>query len=139
VKINKMIRKARGYPADVPVVKGERLISLMNNRHLGLFNGSQVMVENTIGQKKLLLDNGGRLIEVKYLPEMIGLEKQANYDKKKGHPFDWAYGITAHKAQGSEWDAVVVVDEPLWGTDRVKWRYTAASRAKKMLYWIAVK
>jgi exodeoxyribonuclease-5 len=50
--------------------------------------------------------------------------------------WDWAYAITAHKSQGSEWDNVVVYDEcpPCW--DGARWRYTAATRASKSLTWI---
>ena len=48
--------------------------------------------------------------------------------------FDFAYAITCHKAQGSEFDSVVVFDESwLFGEDRYRWLYTAITRAKKRL------
>ncbi len=50
---------------------------------------------------------------------------------------DYAYGITVHKAQGSEWDSVIVADDKMRNNDhdfRVKWLYTAVTRAKKKLY-----
>ena len=137
-EINRAMRSQRGFPAGVPVVEGERLISLMNNKHQGLWNGSQVVVEDIIKGNKLLVRNDGAQLKVKYIPDLIGLEKQGEYDKRKGHPFDWAYAITAHKAQGSEWDSVAVVDEALQGCGRSRWRYTAASRAKNLLYWIGI-
>jgi exodeoxyribonuclease-5 len=135
-KINRAVRNLMGYPEGEPVVEGERLISLMNNRYHGLFNGSQVVVDKVLKRNKLLVSHDGQLTQVKYLPGLIGLEKQGEYDKREGHPFDWAYAITAHKAQGSEWDWVAVVDEPMPGCDRKKWRYTAASRAKERLFWV---
>ena len=48
--------------------------------------------------------------------------------------FEFAYAITCHKAQGSEFDSVVVFDESwLFGEDRFRWLYTAITRAKKKL------
>lgn len=48
--------------------------------------------------------------------------------------FEFAYAITCHKAQGSEFDFVVVFDESwLFGEDRFRWLYTAITRAKKRL------
>lgn len=48
--------------------------------------------------------------------------------------FEFAYAITCHKAQGSEFDYVVVFDESwLFGEDRFRWLYTAITRAKKRL------
>lgn len=48
--------------------------------------------------------------------------------------FEFAYAITCHKAQGSEFDFVVVFDES-WAfhEDRNKWLYTAITRAKEKL------
>ena len=48
--------------------------------------------------------------------------------------FEFAYAITCHKAQGSEFDSGVVFDESwLFGEDRHRWLYTAITRAKKRL------
>ncbi len=48
--------------------------------------------------------------------------------------FEFAYAITCHKAQGSEFDSVLVFDESwLFGEDRHRWLYTAITRAKKRL------
>lgn len=137
-KINRAVRNVLGYPEDEPVVENERLISLMNNRHHGLFNGSQVVVDKILKRNKLLVRHDGQLTKIKYLPNLIGLEQQGEYDKREGHAFDWAYSITAHKAQGSEWDTVAVVDEPMPGCNRKKWRYTAASRARRVLFWVGL-
>jgi hypothetical protein len=43
----------------------------------------------------------------------------------------YGYAITAHKAQGSQWDNVYVHND-FWG-DNPRWLYTAASRAIKNL------
>lgn len=48
------------------------------------------------------------------------------------HFFDYAYGITVHKAQGSEWDRVLIINEASMKADeRSQWLYTAITRARK--------
>lgn len=48
--------------------------------------------------------------------------------------FEFAYAITCHKAQGSEFPFVIVFDESwAFGEDRHRWLYTAITRAKKKL------
>jgi ATP-dependent exoDNAse (exonuclease V) alpha subunit len=48
----------------------------------------------------------------------------------------YGYAITAHKAQGSQYKTVVVIDDLYAGgpVDKPKWIYTAITRAKKQLY-----
>jgi len=45
--------------------------------------------------------------------------------------FDFGYCLTCHKAQGSEWNKVMVYDEPV--NEKSRWRYTAITRAKQNL------
>ena len=50
--------------------------------------------------------------------------------------FDYAYAITCHKSQGSEYDKVIVLEEFLRGDNKeehARWLYTAATRAAKKL------
>ena len=52
------------------------------------------------------------------------------------HEFDYGYAITCHKAQGSEFDKVIVLEEFLKSEsrqDHIRWLYTAATRAAKKL------
>jgi len=45
--------------------------------------------------------------------------------------YDWSYIITAHKAQGSSWDHVTVVDDgAVFRENQHRWRYTALTRAE---------
>jgi hypothetical protein len=53
-----------------------------------------------------------------------------------GSDFDYAYCLTAHKAQGSEYDKVAVFDERRSmrhssHSDRQRWFYTSITRAKE--------
>lgn len=49
--------------------------------------------------------------------------------------FAFAYAITCHKAQGSEWNNVVVLEEnfPFDKNEHIRWLYTACTRSSKKL------
>lgn len=48
--------------------------------------------------------------------------------------FEFAYAVTCHKAQGSEFDFVIVFDESrVFGEEGARWLYTAITRAKEKL------
>ena len=48
--------------------------------------------------------------------------------------FEFAYAVTCHKAQGSEFDFVIVFDESwVFEEERNRWLYTAITRAKEKL------
>ncbi len=48
--------------------------------------------------------------------------------------FEFAYAVTCHKAQGSEFDFVIVFDESrVFGEEQHRWLYTAITRAKEKL------
>ena len=55
-------------------------------------------------------------------------------------PFEFTYGyaITTHKAQGSEWDKVLVIEErfPFNKEEHARWLYTACTRAAEKLILI---
>ena len=63
------------------------------------------------------------------------MKKNKNITIEPPFDFAYAYAITTHKAQGSEWDKVLVVEErfPFDKEEHIKWLYTAAKRAKKKL------
>ena len=64
--------------------------------------------------------------------------KKAKRCPEAPYEFDYAYAITCHKAQGSEWDKVMVIEES-FPTDHIlrkRWLYTAATRAKEKLVLI---
>ena len=52
--------------------------------------------------------------------------------------FAYAYAITCHKAQGSEWDKVLVIEEnfPFDKEEHARWLYTACTRATSRLVLI---
>jgi exodeoxyribonuclease-5 len=65
--------------------------------------------------------------------EYIRDEKNSIEDRQINR-LEYGYVISTHKAQGSEWDKVVVLDESsVFGPDMGKHLYTAITRAKKRL------
>jgi len=48
--------------------------------------------------------------------------------------FEFAYAISCHKSQGSEWNKVLLFDESsIFGSDANRWLYTGITRSKKKL------
>ena len=49
--------------------------------------------------------------------------------------YDFGYAITCHKAQGSEWDKVLVIEDrfPFDKEEHARWLYTACTRASEKL------
>ena len=81
------------------------------------------------GNKACMLTNGILVHEGNY--EMLRRFKVRREDTVCR--FEFAYAVTCHKAQGSEYDNVVVIDESGYFDNGREWLYTAVTRAKKQL------
>lgn len=122
-EINKRIRERLGHRG--PLVIGERIIVLKNNRKYGVFNGQQGIV-TSIEYPVITLNTGHRF--------PCALETDNSYYVV---PIDYAYCLSCHKAQGDEFDSVLVFEPrhcDLWRHSA--WCYTAASRARERLTWV---
>ena len=52
------------------------------------------------------------------------------YERKEAEAFDFGYALTTHKAQGSQWGSVLVLDESgVFKENADRWLYTAVTRA----------
>jgi exodeoxyribonuclease-5 len=137
-RFNRWIREAQGRRSLLEV--GERIICLRNDKSARLFNGMHGTV-TWVDRSRCLMDfedDGGGVHEtVAFDPRQFGLEK---YEHHRGgpHPFDYGYVVTCHKAQGSEWPHVLVLDQG-WKWEYTRWAYTAASRARERLSWITMR
>ena len=144
--IRKMRKLAgvRGEDQHRPVT-GERIIVLSNNRDLGVMNGQQFEVLQRyetidhVGHRLAVRDEDGHDRELVVHPggfEGKDGEEQAKRQGWRGPiaAATFAHAITVHKAQGSQWDNVLVLDEsgvfgrrdPEMGR---RWFYTAVTRA----------
>ncbi len=93
----------------------------------GIFTHGQYF--HGYGNKACLLENGILVHERNY--EALRRFKIKREDTVCR--FEFAYAVTCHKAQGSEYENVVVVDESGYFENAKEWLYTAITRAKKRL------
>ena len=141
-KLNKQLREEKIQ--HLPVV-GDKIIIKQNfRRKKGL-----VLVNGDIGNVLSIEGNIARLHfgykEVPYpyfflQDELVAplYGKTATFVPPKNYPvkFDYAYCITVHASQGSEWKKVVFFDDKMWEgrpTERRRLLYTAITRAKEQL------
>lgn len=148
--INKQIRLRRGFGGELPLA-GERVMCCRNNRDLAIFNGG--LGEATTDARQLIDGLNIRMSvqmedvtnELKMLPMNPALFAM-HFDQTVAKPehlskgielFDWGYTLTAHKAQGSEFDDVTIIDDAgAFRADQWKWRYTAVTRASERLAFL---
>ncbi len=140
---NARLRQRRGF-TDVLPMTGDKLVCLRNNRRKGLFNGGLWVVSDRPKRRRQILrirlrpdeDVGGRMTKVSVRPECFtGAIEQLDWPARKPYDeFDFGYVLTVHKAQGSQWDDVVLFDESgAFPENRDRWLYTGVTRAAKRL------
>jgi exodeoxyribonuclease-5 len=134
--LNQKIRHELGFRNKMPE-RGEKIICLKNNRHLGLLNGQMWTVckaqRFSDGFIALEVENdSGRRVNVTSPEQGFTAQDGSSGTSLTGTPFAFGYAITCHKAQGSQWDSVLVVDESdLFREYPRRWLYTAITRAAK--------
>jgi exodeoxyribonuclease-5 len=148
--VTRRCRAKDGFIGHTPC-PGEPLICCRNNYGEGFINGQMVNVwrihQDRAGlpyfTADLLVDGevhpnvkiARYHFECHFNPDLLKEENSA-WRHKDQVEFDWAYAITAHKAQGSEWPRVVVIDDRLMAHDRDfrrRWLYTAVTRSSERL------
>lgn len=133
---NKQMRARLGFTE--PLVAGDKVICLKNNRESMVFNGQMGIIKEILGEtrfvyKVVIAMEDGNIFTGDLVKAQFGQEKTLN--DSYGNLFDYGYCITAHKSQGSEADEVVVLMEGFrdMGAGDPRWAYTAITRAKKNL------
>lgn len=146
VSINGLLRKRADLVGDP--IAGEKLIFLRNSKRYGVFNGMLFRPTSVYRGKKRDGQQGILWMTLRLDEKLVTVPVDAfqfeNPEAKSLPPAKWvdgfpachadfAYALTCHKSQGSEYDSVMVLDQvsPIW--DMARWRYTAASRASKLL------
>lgn len=151
--LNLEIKNALGFTDPYPTTKGIRLICLKNQHDLGLINGSVVwsIGDNCVfGRTKRsftqsVVDDDQMLFEGlnistgafdDYTRQRTEKELTDERKDKELSMFDFAYAITAHKSQGSQWDEIILWDDGFGKWDsgiRSEWLYTSITRAAEKL------
>ena len=139
--INVALREAKGFSGAIPAV-GEKIICIKNNKTCGVFNGQVFTVvksEDCVGHFVMdLLSESGELKQGLniFREHFDGQEHPYVYGQTLFCQFEFAYAITGHKSQGSEWPNVLVVEEPMGRLNlemKRRWMYTALTRASQKL------
>lgn len=133
---NDRFREKLGFEGLPLPQQGDKLICTKNNHVRGLFNGmigEAASDARQVSFQELRLDfeaHKGLKVWDGAFKKREGLPK--GYEKILDR-FDYAYAITCHKSQGSEFDDVLVYNEPIGkeAIERRRWIYTALSRGKK--------
>ncbi|WP_240002405.1 ATP-dependent DNA helicase [Oleisolibacter albus] len=161
--LNNALRRAAGLNGGwLPTGPAEKIVCLKNRNDLGLINGMFLTLDDIVDEGSLyfsatVADEDGNAIgpvgpEGKR--ERLRLYKGHFEDHhvldKDRHDRDWkekrrlveatfGWAITGHKAQGSQWENIIVWDDGLGRTaeDRARWLYTAITRAEKGLVVLA--
>jgi exodeoxyribonuclease-5 len=138
-EINRRVRALAGRKGDLPV-PGDRIVCLQNNRLFGLFNGQTATIVRasapTAGAVCAeIVTDGGDAMTVPMRRDQFGRNLLNDHRDRSVCLFDFGYALTAHKAQGSEWDQVIVLEEISRSCDARRWRYTAVTRAREHLVY----
>jgi len=163
LQLNNAMRAAAGFGGTfLPTGAAEKIICLKNQNAHGLINGMFLTLENIVDEgtmyfSAVVTDEDGRRVgplDREGRPGRMRIykghfEDHVAYDAKR-HDRDWkekrplteatfGWAITAHKAQGSQWENVIVWDDGMGRTDldRRRWLYTAITRAERGLVLLA--
>ena len=138
---NQRIRELKTYTEATPQA-GEKLVCLRNRKSKGLLNGSiwnVTLKKSPRGNKTRLMvspEEGGKAISISVPTACFtdGPENVPFQQKRSADEFDFGYALTVHKAQGSQWNDVVLFDES-WAfrEHKQRWLYTAVTRAAERL------
>lgn len=157
-KINRHMRRVRSYGSPYPMA-GETLVVLRNDNERGILNGvvcraaSDAFVDTEDGEAASVivsLDYEGEMmpdLPMDRMPFDIYDDPELEELYNPGHnrhlvQADYGYALTVHKAQGSEWEKVLLIDDGFgaWKNGawlRKKWLYTAITRASEKLVMVS--
>ncbi len=140
---NKRMRELLGFSHAMPEV-GEKLVCLRNDKKKGLLNGGTWLVGelHPMRGSKLKMsvtpeeDAKKKPVKISVLPAFFeGMEEELPYPvRRESDEFDYGYALTVHKAQGSQWNDVVLFDESYaFREHRSRWLYTGLTRAAERI------
>ena len=140
-RYNDRLRELHGFSGASPEA-GEKLVCLRNNKKKGLLNGGIWSVDRTMKPKgnrvrfSVRPEEGGKAVTVS-VPRAFfteGPETVSWLQRKGADEFDYGYALTVHKAQGSQWDNVVLFDASyMFREHGARWLYTGVTRAAERL------
>ena len=154
VHLNNLIREKRGFKPDVKLYVSEKVICVSNDYNYGVMNGQIGKVAWLTPSKfrcyKVTLSTNNSMVELPISKDCFGKETYDHVRDKSDSfrkiarelklpsiaQFDYGYAISVHKAQGSEWNRVIVFEQRSYYWNRnfyTRWLYTAVTRSKEKL------
>lgn len=145
--INKQVRYVRNGGAGWAPVERDRVVFYETDTDIGVYNGLGGTVDavHSVDQhvcKLRVMTDGGQFRTVNALSAPFRgeeIKRRGRRDEDDPLHVEYAYAITCHKSQGSEWPHVFVVDDvrgmvPVMGAMQAKrWLYTAVTRTTEKL------
>lgn len=140
LRLNRRAREHYNMTDPTPMF-GDKIICTRNSPKYGIFNGEMFTVLrcDEASDAWLAMDivrledphntviSDVRVHRTMFVPDGKPRDESTLGDSGR---FDYGYAITAHKAQGSQWDNVIVIDESkVFRENKDKWLYTAITRA----------
>jgi exodeoxyribonuclease-5 len=128
---NGYARQTRGLTSPLPQM-GEPVMCLRNNRDLGIYNGAIYTLADDFAPRSAImrLDIDGRIVDVpRSVFEGVVSPGGLAADQEGVTPFCFGYALTVHKAQGSEFSNLILMDEYRSAEHRDRWIYTGITRA----------
>lgn len=150
-RMNRFCRKKLGIESEMPV-EGDKIICLKNKKSpdSNFLNGVQGVATSDAEfdglefyMNMIYDDNELQDIAIDDYAFMMHYDcnqvQEPWFSIKHLQEFDYAYAITVHKAQGSEFTYVLLADDDIQSRNsefRKRWLYTAVTRAKEKLLWV---
>jgi exodeoxyribonuclease-5 len=145
-KVTAFLRAQAGFDSLWPE-PGEPLIGCRNEHDRGFWNGTLCRAEGlgAVGRgwrEARIRTDAGDLHEMRIrvepfldLQAQAPIERSPDFQRRREHSLvDFAYVLSVHKAQGSQWQNVVVLDDShAFRADAGRWLYTAITRAEQGL------
>lgn len=140
--VNAKVRKIQGRDARHPE-PGDRLVCLKNNKDKALLNGGLWTVRTVQRGEGDFYSLHVDSLDVAGLDARVvvhrlffdGVPDDIPWNVRKGtDEFTYGYALTVHKAQGSQWDDVLLIDESAtFRQDRARHLYTGLTRAAQRI------
>lgn len=143
-RLNATMREMSGLPVSPAPVAGEKLVCLRNanarpadggDAEIKILNGTQWRVDECVDDgfwyraRLTDWDGGGDSVVVKMHREPFAGQDVLPENRFDAHEFDFGYALTVHKAQGSQWDDVVIINDWTHRETHDRWLYTGLTRA----------
>jgi exodeoxyribonuclease-5 len=155
-RLNMAMKQAAGFASDYPTGAGEKIICLRNRHDLGLINGMFLTLSavrphphNPRAFRAEIQTEDGVAIAGEQDFWRGEYDDHVLFDPNRNrHEWatrrgliesSWGYAITCHKAQGSQYPTVIIVDAGFGRSaeERNQWLYTAITRAEHGLLILA--